>query len=51
MNWRRYGGILLSDAKVAVGGNQRIFFPELAVFAELPASVFTSTAAQTLPAL
>ena len=51
MNWRRYGGILLSDAKVAVGGNQRIFFPDLAVFDELPASVFTSTAAQTLPAL
>lgn len=51
MNWRRYGRILLSDARVAVDGNQRIFFPDLAVFDELPASVFTSTAAVVLPAL
>ncbi len=51
MNWRRYGRILLSDAKVAVGGEQRIFFPRLAVFDELPESVFTSTEPQSLPAL
>jgi hypothetical protein len=51
MNWRRYGGILLADARVAVGGNQRIFFPDLAVAGELPAGTFTSTAPVALPAL
>ncbi len=51
MNWRQYGGILLADAKVAVGGNQRIFYPVLAVAGELPVGTFTSTAPVVLPAL
>jgi hypothetical protein len=51
INWQRYGKILLSDAKTAVEGDQRIFFPDLAVFDELPESVFTSTAAVSVPAL
>jgi hypothetical protein len=52
-NWRRYGRIMLSDTRVSVGEpeEQRIFFPDLAVFGELPDAAFTSTAPLVLPGM
>jgi hypothetical protein len=50
-NWRRYGRIMLSDARPAAGGGRQVYFPDLAVYDELPDSVFTSIAPLVLPGL
>jgi len=40
--WRPYGKILLAPERVSADGSRKLLFPHLAVFPELPDSVFSS---------